>query len=231
MYLLIDSRDRLYSTDTSSQFTIQLGNIIPQIKSVKLKRILMNHVIYNISSEYSNNSFIFYETSTNTTITMTSGYYTPNQLALALKTLLNVNSPNFYTYDVVYSSITSKFTISCTNNFIVKVSSLGNVMGYTVQTSSTTSQISDSITTLNDPSYMYLDLSCFSSSSYTSSDIRTSFIISNNMDETEYNGLPNMCLNFTTPVDMRTFTVNLRNKDGSNVQMRGGNFAFLLELN
>ena len=60
MYLLIDSRDRLYSTDTSSQFTIQLGNIIPQIKSVKLKRILMNHVIYNISSEYSNNSFIFY---------------------------------------------------------------------------------------------------------------------------------------------------------------------------
>ena len=231
MYLLIDSRDRLYSTDTSSQFTIQLGNIIPQIKSVKLKRILMNHVIYNISSEYSNNSFIFYETSTNTTITMTSGYYTPNQLALALKTLLNANSPNFYTYDVVYSSITSKFTISCTNNFIVKVSSLGNVMGYTVQTSSTTSQISDSITTLNDPSYMYLDLSCFASSSYTSSDIRTSFIISNNVDETEYNGLPNMCLNFTTPVDMRTFTVNLRNKDGSNVQMRGGNFAFLLELN
>jgi hypothetical protein len=231
MYLLIDSRDRLYSTDTASAFTIQLGNIIPQIKSVKLKRILMNHVIYNISSEYSNNSFIFYETSTNTTITMTSGYYTPNQLSLALKTLLNANSPNSYTYDVVYSSITSKFTISCTNNFIVKVSSLGNVMGYTVQTSSTTSQISDSITTLNDPSYMYLDLSCFASSSYTSSDIRTSFIISNNMDETEYNGLPNMCLNFTTPVDMRTFTVNLRNKDGSNVQMRGGNFAFLLELN
>jgi hypothetical protein len=162
---------------------------------------------------------------------MTSGYYTPNQLAQALQTLLTANSPNTYTYTVTYSSITSKFTISCTNNFIVQVSTLGRVMGYTVATSSGTSQTADSITTLNDPSYMYLDLSCFASTSYTSSDIRTSFFISNNVDETEYNGLPNMCLNLTTPVDIRLFTVNLRNRDGSNVNMRNCNFSFILELN
>ncbi len=60
MYLLIDSRDRLYSSDTPSMFTIELDNVIPQIKSVKLKRVLMNHVIFNISSEYSNNSFIVF---------------------------------------------------------------------------------------------------------------------------------------------------------------------------
>ena len=231
MYLLIDSRDKLSSSDTSSKFTIRLNNLIPQVKNVKLKRVLMNHVLYNISSEYSNNTFVFYETA-NTTVTITSGYYTPNQLASSLQTLLNANSQHYYTYTVTYSSVTSMFTISCTNSFIVQVSSLGRVLGFTAATSSATSQVSDSVTTINDPLYMYLDLSCFSSSSsYTSSDIRTTFILTNHDDETEYNGLPNMCLTMSTPVDLQTFTVVLRNKDGSQVQMRGANFAFLLEIN
>jgi hypothetical protein len=133
-------------------------------------------MLYNIFPSIQTIHSSFFETS-NRIITIVSGYYTPNQIAQILQTSLNANNPKTYNYTVSYSSITSKCTVSCATSFSIPDSSLGQVMGYTLATSSGTSLIADSITTLNDPSYMYLDLSCFASTSYTSSDIRTSFLL------------------------------------------------------
>jgi hypothetical protein len=190
----------------------------------------MNHPIYNISSEYQNNVFTYTESS-NITFLISDGFYTPQQLAQHLQNGLNATSTNSYNYSVLYSDINYKFSINCSSSFSLPVSALGQVLGFTLATGTGTTQLSDSITLLNDPQYMLLDISFVGATMTTTASQKTSFILTNNRESEEYNGLPNQCQVFGQPIQIQQFTVFLKNRDGTRVNMNGCNFAVLLELN
>lgn len=234
-YLLIDSRDRTSSSDTASNFKISLQSQIQGITSVKLKRFIMNHKIYNVSTEYSNSTFLFNEFGTLITFTINNGYYTPDQLAIHIQNGLNATTIISSIYSVSYSSTTYKYTITSTGNFSLPISPLGSFIGFTTAMSTAFVSLSltgNSVQILTDPSYLYIDISCFGQSLYSSSSQRTTFIVSSmNSDESEYSGLPNQCLYFNTPIDIQSFTIFVKNRDGTQVQLNGTNFAMLLEFN
>jgi hypothetical protein len=229
MLLLIDSRDKSNSTDSNANFTINLQNQISNVNGIKLKKTMMNHIIYNISSEYNNNLFEFTELGTDIQFQITSGYYTPSQLCTHMTTALNSETLNAYIYSVTYSSVTYKFTISATSNFDLPVSTLGDYMGFASALSGASSYTSD-ISNITDPNYLYLSLQFIPQTGVSSSNIYYNFVISSDNEQSEYNGIPDYCVTFAQPQNIKTFTVTLKNRDGSLVQTCR-NYAFLLDLN
>lgn len=230
MLLLIDSRDKTITTDSNSNFTINLNNQINNITSIKLKKTMMNHIIHNISSEYENNEFTFTELGDDITFLISNGYYTPSQLCTHITTGMNAETLNGYIYSCTYNAIQSTFTITCTDNFNLPVSTLGTYMGFStaqVMSNSYTSNNSN----INDPLYCYLNVSFFPQTGVSSSNNYYNFIISNNSEESEYNGLVDQCFTFTQPFNIKTFTVTLKNRNNTLVELNGTNYAFVLELN
>lgn len=69
---------------------------------------------YNMPTGY--NTFILREGIVNTTIILSVGSYNVNTLAIALKTALNTGSPNVWTYNVTYNSLTFHYDFSVTGN-------------------------------------------------------------------------------------------------------------------
>ena len=230
VYLVVDSRDRIYQTDSPSNFTISLANQIANVTSVKLKSVAINHKPYNVSTEYHNRTFSYQEGTHTTTFDLTEGYYTPDQLAKAIAFALNRSSPSHYMYVVLYSEITSKFTIEGSEQFNIVPSSLGRAMGFTQTTTANRIQVSDSIITFDNPEYLLLDIQYFPQAVSTSNNMYGSFIINSDAEQFEYKGLINQCQTFGSAMTIKTFIVYLKNRDGSEVNMRGGEFQFILEL-
>ena len=233
MYLLIDSRDRTNPDDPTSNFTINLSNIIKSVSTVKLKQIGFNHKIYNVSAEYSNSMFQFQETIGETvtrpmSILIPDGHYSAVELAKVLENLINEVSD--YIYTVSYSKNTFKYTISSTIPFHIWVNESSKYMGFTNPQITEQTHTGDSICKIDDVEYMYLDISCLSKSIYATNDLKTSFIIPNVEQASEYSGLPNQVININ-PTDIQYFTVYLKNRDGTQVDLHGADFCILLEFN
>jgi len=218
-------------TDTSSSFTISLANQISNVTSVKLKSVSINHQPYNISNEYQNTQFTYQEGNGQfISFNLTEGFYSPEQLASSVQFALNSTSISHLSYTVTYSHITSKYTIQSSNNFTIFQSSLGSTMGFTITTTSNTIQTSDSISNVDDPQYLLLDIQYFPQAISTSSNMYGTFIINNDSEQFEYKGLINQCLRLGSPMNIKTFIVYLKNKDGTPVNMRGANWFCVLEL-
>ena len=228
-YLIIDTRDRTNSTDSTSNFTIRLPNILQNVNYVKLKQVIMNHRIYNVSAEYKNNIFSYSEGSP-ISFSIIDGFYTPQQLATHIQNGMNNTSVRSNIYSVVYSETTFKYTITSTNNFSVTQTELSSLMGITQTTDNTLSIVtSDSVVLFDDPSYLLLDLNCFPMNTITTKNISTCFILPSNGSVEEYNGLMNQCMSFTSPINVQTFNVVLKNPDGSVVNLNGTNWIIVLE--
>ena len=231
MLLLIDSRDRTDLTNSTSNFTIQLPNTLVNVTSCKLKQVGMNHKIYNISFEYSNNVFKYTELSDDYSLTIPDGFYSPQQLASVLKALLCYNSPNQWTYDVSYSQTSFRFSISCTSLFSLPMSSLGRYMGFVSDNIEGNELIAEALSKIDDPNYLFLDISFLPQNLMASNTIRTSFILSNDVFATEYSGLCNQCVSFSSQQQIKLFTVYLKNRDGTEAQLYGTDFYIILEIN
>ena len=232
MYLLLDSRDRTNVSDSTSNFTINLSNVIKNITAVKLKQIGFNHKIYNVSNEYSNNVFMFQEMIPETvtrpiSILIPDGHYSALELAKVLENLMNANSQ--YIYTVSYSKNTFKYTIDSTIPFHIWVNEASTYMGYTTAQFAQQSQAGDSICKIDDIEYMFLDISCLPKSLISSNDVRTTFLIPNVEQASEYSGLPNQVINISS-TDIQYFTVYLKNRDGTQVDLHGAEFSVLLEF-
>ena len=88
----------------------------------KLLSFQVSNSLYNINSN--NNQFILTETSTQNTITLENGNYTPNDLSTEIKTQLDTTfTPSIYT--VSYSDITGKYGISNGNSDTLKIEFTG----------------------------------------------------------------------------------------------------------
>ena len=232
MYLLLDSRDRTNIVDSTTNFTINLSNTIKSVTAVKLKQTGFNHKIYNVSLEYNNSVFQFQEMIMGTvtrpiSILLPDGHYTAEQLAVTLENLMNANSQ--YIYAITYSKNTFKFTISSTVSFYIWVNELSIYMGFTVTANDQLIQTGDSICKIDDVKCMFMDISCLPKPITCSNDVKSTFIIPNIELASEYSGLPNQVINITS-TDIQHFTVFLKNRDGSQVDLHQSEFWILLEL-
>ena len=83
--IVIDSRDRVSSSLSSSDFEVVLANTV-KVRHIKLESIWIPGSIYNIQTP--NNVLVFTDT-TQRSITITPGLYTGSQLATQLQTQMN----------------------------------------------------------------------------------------------------------------------------------------------
>jgi len=232
MYLLINSEDRTNTADRTTNFAIQLSNAIKSVTAVKLKSVGINHKIYNVSSDSVNNIFSFNETMSDGStlhhsITLNDGHYSSAILATELES--KVNAVSTYIYSIEYSEITYKYTMTATGHFNINLNGLSRFMGFNNPTTANNVHTSDGVAKFDDQTFYYMDLSCLAKPIISTADIRTTYVLPNVVMASEYSGLPNMVQNISA-TDIQLFYVNLKNKDGSELNLRGAEWWCLLEL-
>lgn len=93
--LLIDSRDRDYSTyPNSNSYKIHFNRQYRDVVAIKLVKGMIPHSGFYISSQ--NNTIYFSEGSINYTVSITTGYYTQAELFTAIKTAMDATGSNTY---------------------------------------------------------------------------------------------------------------------------------------
>ena len=102
--LIVDSRDRDSSFNSSCDFTINLSSSLTNISKVRLNWCMIPNTSYNINS--SNNVITFFENSTSKNTSLTVGWYDANSLATLLASSLTTASGGYNTYTVTYNSLT-----------------------------------------------------------------------------------------------------------------------------
>ncbi len=110
--IFINSRDRSPLSVSSSDFEIDLPKLFINVKSIDFVGAIIGNTIYTINN---NNNKLRYIESIGlvpTTVTLTNGVYTANQLASHLSVVLTANSANLSSYTVTYDAQTFKFTFS-----------------------------------------------------------------------------------------------------------------------
>lgn len=109
--LIIRSKDLI--TGNNYNGGINLQNI--DVGYYKLLNFSFGKNLYNVNSYYNNKIYIK-EGVTNTTIALTNGYYTSNEFATHVQSILN-SSVLVGTFRVTYNDNTNKLSISSTSNF------------------------------------------------------------------------------------------------------------------
>lgn len=112
--LLIDSRDRLSYSNSSSDFTIELPEAITNIERVRLVAANVPNTIYNVRST---NNIIRWTRGSAFTYTIPEGAYTVTNLLSTIQTGMNAADANSYT--LTYSSTTYKVTIAGSAAFVL----------------------------------------------------------------------------------------------------------------
>jgi hypothetical protein len=128
--LLLRSRDKINSTDTGSNFKVQVQsrNLLENYQYVRFKRISIPLSYYNINNN--TNTLVVDIGSGNQTITLTNGQYTtPTEIINEIKSKLLVLDA---TFDVTFNSITKRITILRTGNFslILSLSTCNEIIGF-----------------------------------------------------------------------------------------------------
>lgn len=112
-FILVRSKDRL--SGSSSSFTVKLNESVRNVRRLLLQQCYIPYSFYNVVST----NLVFEEQAGGgvVTIPIPEQHYTFATLGTQIKTLLDSNSPNGYTYTVTYSTSTGKYTISTGANF------------------------------------------------------------------------------------------------------------------
>ena len=113
MFLSINSRDRLASSNSSNDFQIKLPHDLTDVKTVELVSCVMPNSVYKIRAGV--NDKLDFNDGANKTITITPGAYSITSLCSYLLTQLNSSSSGFTACS--YDTITMKVTISRSSNF------------------------------------------------------------------------------------------------------------------
>ena len=232
LYLLINSADRL--SGTPSSFIMNLPNKISNVVAVKLKEVALNHKVFNISNEYNNSRVSIVEGMHHLiNFDIPDGHYTENELCIVLQNLLISNSMFGFIYTVTYSPNTYSFTISSTGGFSLNSIGITSFLGFDTNNMTpgfNLSYTSTNVTQFNNYQYILADFSCFPQNMITSNaSIKTTFKFSNVESQQEYSGLANQICTMSK-TDVQYFTVNLKNADGSIINLRGNDWWCLLEI-
>jgi len=122
--ILIDSSDRMSSSNSSSDFTINLTKPVIIKKSMQLKFCSIPNTWYLVNSN--NNTFsIKYSDSVVENITLWIGDYTVNSLIDSLNLLLNHTNIN-----ISFDELLFKFKIVCDIDFQILNGWINNLLGF-----------------------------------------------------------------------------------------------------
>jgi hypothetical protein len=233
--LVINSRDRDYSSQTSNNFTVQLTRPI-KATTVKLDAVDIPNTIYNVNSS---NNVIYFNDGTNRTATVTPGNYTAQTLKTAVDAAFAA-SGTALTITYSYSSQTMKVTITASGAITLTfgtntTNSMAQLLGYpSVNSSSSTTQVASYALQLTSlPLLLTLDF--VNNNYFTTGEKYSSFIIPVNA-EGGYTISYRSAMDFpqsatsTTPFLIQQFTVKLTNFDATFVELNGGEWWMAVSL-
>lgn len=119
-YITIDSKDRIYSTDTSSNFSVRLATDF-FVNTCKFKNIIIPFSYYPYDANDTTTCTVVLNEGAadiNAILPFPTTSWASANVANALATALTTYGTQ--TYTAVYNSITGKFTISAAANFSLK---------------------------------------------------------------------------------------------------------------
>lgn len=238
---LIRSTDASSNSTSSSNFQVTLNRSMPGGRYA-LKHVSLPNTIYNCDTF--NNILNFRENSTNKQATISAGSYVPSTLATAVQSALNTASGGYNTYAVSYSTNQQGFTFSAGNNFQFmygsnNTSSVSNLnaklLGFSkVDTTAATSLTSPNVANLQFPSSLFIRVD-------SNNEIWSS--ANNSVGGSFYfplNGLQcgDWCYFYEATsfkqtcyiISTSTPTIQLITAEGINVNLRGADWEFMLEL-
>lgn len=232
-YVTIDSRDR--SAGTSTQFRVILPDGIHNIRQVKLLGCDIPNTVYNITT---NNMLTFTRAGTTYIATLTPAAYTKESFPGAIAACMNAVDPNAYT--CTYNPSTLKMTIAGGSAFVLNLSSANSPwyeMGFTQNdTSAATSITSPNVMNLSLPISLYIEIPQIGLGSTSSrANDRCTFRIPMNAIAGEFvyfqqNANYEQCYKYSSVITLANFDVRLRTRNGSTVELNGGDWQLYLEL-
>lgn len=189
--IIFDSADRQNINDNVTDYQVHLSKPI-QCSSIELKEVILPWTMYNISSAQSNHQMTFFEAGqSDATITIPDGNYSMASLCTEIKTQMDNASPSGQTFTVTYNASTMKVSIvASTTAFIIygsdstsKTTGFEQEIGFTLATSSNTTNTSENVPKLLSPKYLLLNIDYVQDNVSTlDANKNASFLISTNIN-------------------------------------------------
>ena len=127
--IYVHSKHRKNPNDSTYEFEQELKNHVDNVKAICGVSVSMINSFYNIHS--GNNTLYINDGTSNHTITITPGFYSPDDLQDSLKTALNALSS--HTYDVTTDDTSKAFVLTADGAWsILHTSTLARVLGIVI---------------------------------------------------------------------------------------------------
>lgn len=176
--LVIDSKDRISSSASSSDFTVYLTPAIERPRTIRLLGCIIPNTIYNVSSTC--NVIQFDEGGSTLSGTVTSGSYDSSTILSAVTTAMNAVGTQ--TYTATYSATTFTITITASSGtFRIHSGSTYSfsnsilpLLGFISTSSTGSTQTSSGAINLAGNKYLYVEI--------TGMDVSVGFKSSNSVD-------------------------------------------------
>jgi len=186
-YLLNITSDDKKSNEKTDNFSINFSPPVPLSGNweIALESCSMWYSYYNISTDYNNNTFRYYNSSVWKNITITNGLYTIEDLNTFLQAAMKANgdytagSPDVYYIEITPNYNTFKLRITVSNSYQVDltVGTLYQLFGFDPIVVSTTQEGANNVNITNGVNRIMLHVDCVTGSykGQSSSDIIYSF--------------------------------------------------------
>jgi hypothetical protein len=145
-----------YDSGSNNRPNYLLSHDIQHIRKLKVGSAVIPYSFYVINSN--NNGFTFEETAGGGSVSfnLVEGNYSATTFTAQLKSQLEANSVNGYTYTVSISSSTNKITISTASNFIIELANSNGITGYSSTTGASTIHTGNNVVNLAGTNNVYL---------------------------------------------------------------------------
>ncbi|MFA5151317.1 MAG: hypothetical protein WC554_02030 [Clostridia bacterium] len=247
--LIVNSKDRLSESNSSTDFKILLQEPINNVKKICLLGVYIPNMCYNIRSNV-NDKLTFFENGSvnNISAVLNPGIYSIDDLATHIETqmtAISLSSGQHWNYTCVYSDITLKITISAggVNTFALKFGSsysrqCWKILGYNQEDyAAATSQISTNVIAANYPSIINIRINEFLTKIYNTGANQQKYTFSLFCDGLsgyyiQYNNNSNFNLvQFNEPQkNITTLTIQLRDDDDLILNNNNSDWHMILRL-
>lgn len=236
--LLLKSEDRADGSVGSHDFRLDFTRSFTVTKKIQLIAASLQSSIYNVTS--SNNEIIINDGSVgDISAVISSGLYTPDELATAVQTDWNVAAgvaASPVTIVVTYDQITGKYTIVATGGsiYVVSGSSMAKTLGFLENSDSVTDTtlISPNIAGINSPTMLNVHIREFPMYVYTSNGDVNTFSLAVDPDSNlniDNNNLPFQDIKIDHPLEFNSLNLQLRS-DNESVDLNGVNWVILVKI-
>ena len=233
-YLLLDSRDRLTTSPSTSDCTFQLQPALNSCIQVDLVSFSLPNSQYNVNAS---NNIIYFNDGSNKQASLPIGNTDLSTLLTNIKTAMQ--SVSGFTYTVTYT-LQEKIQITATGNFFMRFSvttnSASSILGFNnINTTLSTSQLAPNVVNLSLPLYIYIIVDEFSSITKSTNNFDNStFTVFSNVNGgdvlcfTEASFYPQTAQ--LTDSNIQTIHIQLQTYNNTPLDLNGSNWAMLLRI-